>query len=346
MANPLQAFRSLKTWQQWAVGIGGVTVVGGYLLYERKKKAAAPAAAPAAAGTPAPVAGMVTDPSTGQAYPVDDTDPLTGLTYGTEIAEYGSVAAADEQATQAGAAAIENGQTQTEYYDATGQQPGAASPTNQQWITEVEAALSQLGYANADIQQGIARYFSSSPQGISKDGTNLYTMMDTAIGEFGPPPSGTYALINGSTTTAGGGTVTVPDETGRTDLATAEAAIKAAGLVPLAAGDPAGGNKGKVTAQNPAAGSEVSRGSSVTLTYTTAGAASDVTVPNEVGRKDLATAEAAIRKAGLVPKAAGESAAGNRGSVKSQEPAAGTKVARGTVVTLTYTSAPTKTNVH
>ena len=347
MANPLEVFKGLKTWQKWAVGVGGAAAAGGYLLYERKQKAAVPAAAAAPAATSATVAGMVTDPTTGQSYPIDDVDPLTQLTYGTEIAEYGSVAAADEQAAEAGDAAIEDGQTQEEYDEETGQS-GGGQATNAQWISEVESSLSQLGYANADIQQGLAKYFSSSPQGISKDGTNLYTMMDTAIGEYGPPPSGTYALINGSTTTTGGGTVTVPDEVGRTDLATAEAAIKAAGLVPLAAGDSAIGNKGKVTAQNPAAGSTVSKGSSVTLTYTAggAGAGSDVTVPDEVGRTDLATAEAAIKAAGLVPKAAGDSAAGNKGHVSGQDPAGGTKAAKGSTVTLTYTTAPTKTNVH
>ena len=266
MANPLDAFKGLKPWQQGAVVAGGVAVVGGVVLYERKQKAAAaaaPAAAPADTAS-ASVAGMVTDPTTGQSYPIDDTDPLSGLTYGAEIQEYGSVAAADEQATQEGDAAIQEGLTQAEYDQETGQGPGGGGGTltNEQWISEVEAALSQLGYANADIQQGIARYFSSSPQGISKDGTNLYQMMDTAIGEFGPPPTGTYALIKGGAGTGpGAGERHVPDEVGRTDLATAEASIRAAGLVPLPAGDSPKGNRGKVTAQDPAAGSSVSKGS-------------------------------------------------------------------------------------
>jgi hypothetical protein len=353
MANPLDAFKGLKKWQQGAVVVGGVVVVGGFVVYERKAKAAAaatPAAAPAAAVS-ASVAGMVTDPTTGQSYPVDDTDPVSGLTYGIEIQEYGSVAAADEEAS--GGAAAEEGLTQTEYDEETGQGSGSggATASNAQWVAEVESALSQLGYSDADIQQGLARYFSSSPQGTAADGTNLYNMMETAIGEFGPPPSGTYALIKGGATPGpGADSVTVPDEVGREDLATAEAAIKAAGLVPHAAGDSGAGNKGKVTAQDPAAGSSVSKGSGVTLTYTVSGstppAPGDVTVPNAVGRKDLSTAEAVIRKAGLTPKAAGDSPAGNKGSVTSQDPAAGAKVAKGAVVTLTYTTAPSKTNVH
>ena len=353
MANPLDAFKGLKPWQQGAVAVGGIVVVGGFVLYERKAKAAAATAAatPAApAATSASVAGMVTDPSTGQSYPIDDTDPLTGLTYGTEIQEYGSVGAADEQATANGAAAGQEGLNQTQYDEETGQSAGSTT-SNAQWVAEVESALSQLGYSDADIQQGLARYFSSSPQGIAKDGVNLYQMMDTAIGEFGPPPSGTYALIKGGGSPGpGADSVEVPDEVGREDLATAEAGIKAAGLVPRAAGDSAKGNKGKVTAQDPKAGSTVSKGSAVTLTYTVSGStpppAGDFTVPNVVGRKDLRTAEALIKKAGLTPKAAGDSPVGNKGSVTSQDPKAGAKVAKGATVTLTYTTAPSKTNVH
>lgn len=62
--------------------------------------------------------------------------------------------------------------------------------------------------------------------------------------------------------------VTVPDVVGRHDLDTAEAIIKAADLVPEAKGDSPVGNRGKVTAQSPAAGAHVNSGSNVTLTYT------------------------------------------------------------------------------
>ena len=128
MANPLDAFKGLKGWQKGAVVIGGVAAVGGLVLYERKQKAAAAApAAAGAAGASASVAGMVTDPTTGQSYPIDDTDPVSGLTYGTEIQEYGSVAAADEEATAGGGAAAEEGLTQTEYGYETGQSAAQAA---------------------------------------------------------------------------------------------------------------------------------------------------------------------------------------------------------------------------
>jgi hypothetical protein len=135
------------------------------------------------------------------------------------------------------------------------------------------------------------------------------------------------------TVTYGAPTVLVPNEIGRTDLATAEAGIRAAGLVPKAAGASAVGNKGEVTAESPAAGTRVAEGTTVTLTYTLP----KVTVPSEIGRTDLATAEAGIRAAGLVPRAVGSSGAGNKGKVTAESPAAGTKVAKGSTVTLTYT---------
>jgi len=135
------------------------------------------------------------------------------------------------------------------------------------------------------------------------------------------------------TVTYGRPNVVVPNEIGRTDLATAEAGIRAAGLVAKAAGASGAGNLGSVTGESPAAGTTVPSGTTVTLTYSLP----KVTVPSEIGRTDLATAEAGIRAAGLVPKAVGSSGAGNKGKVTAESPAAGTKVTKGSTVTLTYT---------
>jgi peptidoglycan hydrolase-like protein with peptidoglycan-binding domain len=61
---------------------------------------------------------------------------------------------------------------------------------------------------------------------------------------------------------------TVPDVIGRVDLGTAEAILVAAGFVVDAKGDNATGNKGSVTAQDPAAGATADKGTVVTVTYT------------------------------------------------------------------------------
>jgi len=353
MANPLDAFKGLKPWQQGAVVLGGVVVVGGFVVYERKAKAASAAAGAAAVpstgaatgATSATVGDMVTDPTTGQTYPADDVDPASGLTYGAEIQEYGSVAAADEAGAEAGDSAIEEGLTQTEYDEETGQPAGGgAATTNAQWMAEVESGLSEQGYTASDIGQALAAYFASQPLGITSDGVSEYEIINLAVSEYGPPPTGSYPILSGggSATLPGSGNVIVPDVVGRTDLDTAEGIITQAGLVPHAAGDSGTGNKGSVTAQSPAAGSTVSKGSSVTLTYTVPAstASASVEVPNVIGRTDLDTAKGLITDAGLKATASAASvaaSAGNKGKVTSQSPKAGTKVAKGSTVTLVYT---------
>jgi len=350
MANPLDVFKGLKPWQQGAIVAGGVGVVGWY-VYERRKSAAAAAAAPAAPGAAAAAStagDMVTDPTTGETYPADSVDPATGLTYGTEIQEYGSVAAADEAGTEAGDAAIEEGLTQSEYDQETGQPydtPAAPVATNAQWMAEVETGLSSQGYSASDIGQALAAYFASQPLGITSDGTSEYEIINLAVSEYGPPPSGSYPVLSGagSASLPGTGNVVVPNVVGRIDLNTAEGIITAAGLAAHAAGDNPAGNKGSVTSQDPAAGSTVSKGSSVTLTYTVPASASgtgNVAVPNVVGRTDLDTAEQIITAAGLKATASAASVAaskGNTGKVTSQNPAAGAQAPKGSTVTLVYT---------
>jgi hypothetical protein len=63
----------------------------------------------------------------------------------------------------------------------------------------------------------------------------------------------------------------------------------------------------------------------------------EVTVPNVIGRADLDTAEGILASAGLNPASRGDPGAGNKGSVTSQSPAAGTLVPHGTTVIITYT---------
>jgi Ricin-type beta-trefoil lectin domain len=64
----------------------------------------------------------------------------------------------------------------------------------------------------------------------------------------------------------------------------------------------------------------------------------NVTVPNEVGRADCATAQGVVAAAGLVPVLTGISCVGNTGSVTSESPAAGSSEPAGTTITLNYTS--------
>jgi hypothetical protein len=353
MANPLDAFKNLKPWQQGAVIAGGVGVVGVVVWQKEKSKKASnvPVTPPTAtqAATSGGTAGEIADPTTGTMYPDTAVDPDTGLTYDQEITEYGSVSAADSASSGVSDQAALQGETPQEYveqtggYTGTGTTTGSTVTTNAQWMSEVESGLSEQGYTASDIGQALAAYFAGKPLGVSSDGGNLYTIMNLAVSEYGPPPVGSYPLLNGggSATLPGTGNAVVPNVVGRTDLGTAEGIIKSAGLTARAAGDSPTGNKGSVTAQDPAAGSTVAKGSSVTLTYTVSGGSTPpgrtVKVPNVVGRTDLGTAEAIIRAAGLEAKATGGSPAGNKGTVTAQNPKAGASVAKGSTVTLTYT---------
>ena len=277
MANPLEAFRGLKTWQQVAV-VGGGLAVAGVVVYEKKAKAKSTAAAEptavtaAAAGTTG-TAGEIEDPTTGQFYPDDSVDPETGLTYQQEITEYGSVAAADQEGLSVQGEL--QGETPEEYEEQIGGTStgttGTAVATNAQWMAEVESGLSEQGYSASDIGQGIAGYFAGKPLGTSADGTNLYTMMNLAISEYGPPPTGSYALLNGSGASTLPGTgnpvpgnVTVPNVVGQ-EIAKAGPEITAAGLV-WDGPAPVKGKVVTVTSTTPAAGTSVAKGTTIRAT--------------------------------------------------------------------------------
>ena len=73
-------------------------------------------------------------------------------------------------------------------------------------MSEVESGLSEQGYTASDIGQGIAAYFAGKPLATSSDGTNLYTMINNAVSKYGPPPTGSYPLLNGSGTSSLPGT--------------------------------------------------------------------------------------------------------------------------------------------
>ena len=90
-----------------------------------------------------------------------------------------------------------------------------------------------------------------------------------------------------------------------------------------------------VIRQDPAAGSNVSPGSTVTLTVSLGG---NVTVPNVVDVR-VADAQAQLQAAGLQTRLAYETSGGvNKGFVIKSDPLAGTSVSLGTTITLTIST--------
>ncbi len=138
------------------------------------------------------------------------------------------------------------------------------------------------------------------------------------------------------------GNVAVPALTGMTRTA-AEAAIVNAGLAVGAVTEQnhATVPAGRIISQNPAAGTSVAPGSSVALVVSLGPAPANATVPTLAGMT-RAAAEAAIVNAGLVVGTVTEQrhATIPAGSVISQNPAAGTSVARGSSVAMVVSLGP------
>jgi len=249
--------------QKIAIVVGGVAVAG-LAFYEIKHKSSSGTSSNTTTGNAA-TPQTVTDPTTGETYPADGIDPADGMTYAEEIDQYGSIEAAEEAYGQN----VSGYTSPSSTSQSAAQGQSAAYGSNAAWSQAVTSGLTDLGYSSEDVAQALGLYLDAQPLGTLADGTSAYSLVQTALAEYGPPPSGTYALIQPSATqTSTPAPVTVPNVVGRTDLDTAEGIIAQAGLSPASRGDSGTGNKGSVTAQSPVAGSKVSKGSTVILTYT------------------------------------------------------------------------------
>ncbi len=253
MADVTIAGRKFPRWMVITTVAGGAAVTG-YILWQRHESAAA-AAAPAAASSSGTA--TVTDPSTGAVYPADGTDPVTGLTYGQEISEYGSVEAAEQAAGD-----VSDDYAPDEGYYGYGDDTGDETPpvtygNNTAWAQAAESGLSEIGYSETDVAEALGLWFAGKPL-TSSEAAICYA----AEAEYGDPPDGAPPIVL-ATTSSGG--VTVPDVTG-VDVEQATQILDAAGLK---ASGPAGvkGVTHVVTGTTPKAETKVASGTTVTLAY-------------------------------------------------------------------------------
>jgi beta-lactam-binding protein with PASTA domain len=123
--------------------------------------------------------------------------------------------------------------------------------------------------------------------------------------------------------------VAVPNVVGESQSA-AVARLNRAGLVSRVQTKPSSLPAGTVFAEHPAAGSRVTRGSAVTLVTSVA---SEVLVPNVVGEK-AAAAVKALHAKGLTVETSRVVSSKPDGTVVSQSPAAGSKVAKGSTAAI------------
>lgn len=266
--NPFKEnpFKNLSKNQKYAVA-GGVVLFGGFLVIRHHKSTGS--WNPFSAGSGAAGTQTGTDPITGLPYADDSQiDPLTGQGYLAEAQQYGSVQAAEAAVSSFGATVP----TGTGYGQnpASGGSTGSSGSTassaayasNSDWVQAVTAGLSEIGYSLTTIDAGIQGYFASQELPAQE-----YQAMKVALSEFGPPPNGSFQLLQAPTQGPGKTMVTVPDVTG-VDVEQATGILKTAGLK---ATGPAG-VKGKihvVTSTRPAKNSQVTSGSTVALNYKT-----------------------------------------------------------------------------
>jgi hypothetical protein len=330
------AGKKISYW--WLVG-GGVGVVLVVYLYRRGTSASTATTATTADSS-------TVDPATGLPYSQDSQiDPLTGMTFLSEAEEYGSVSAA-EAAVSSGSAYDPYGDADTSNvgYDAgystgygayygTGTPTGASYASNAAWAQAVQTGLSALGYSAETVGSALGLYLNGSALNATQT-----AIVQTAVAEYGPPPVGSFAIVQSGNGSGGGGgtTVKVPPVTGLT-VEQATAVIDAEGLK---ASGPAGvqGVTHVVTSTTPAEGASVASGSTVKLAYKSesggsSGSTADVTVPNVVGQEQ-SKAYGVLSAAGLHPSGPAP-VPGKVHTVTAQRPTAGSKVSRNSTVTLT-----------
>ena len=153
------------------------------------------------------------------------------------------------------------------------------------------------------------------------------------------------------------GQATVPDVRGQ-DVASAKAALTAAGLVPTVFQVPGAQPKGTVTGQNPLPNKKVARGSKVrinvsagagasggtttTRSTTTTTATQQVQVPNVVGLQQN-VAQRRLNRAGLAVRVQYIASSKPSGQVVDQSPITGTSVKKGSRVQITVSLGPNST---
>jgi hypothetical protein len=257
----------------WVVIGGGVGVVAVVYFYKKSANSAAANSSTASTSTSNAI-----DPLTGLPYTQDSQiDPLTGMTYLSEAQEYGSVQAA-ESAVQSGSSYGAYGYGTTGYYgtagypttNVNGSPPttGTSFANNAQWAQAVQSGLAGLGYSSTDVASALGLYLNNMPLGTLADGVSAVSIVQAAVAEYGPPPVGSFTIIQSGTTTPPptvNNNVTVPNVVGQSNV-DAQRILKAAGFKVSAPADY--GPKGSVmyiTSEQPAAGTSVAPGTTILL---------------------------------------------------------------------------------
>jgi serine/threonine-protein kinase len=230
------------------------------------------------------------------------------------------------------------------------------------WLIPALVILAVVGVAGSMLLSSGKTYYVPSVDGstqaqavaaLRQAGFTNYTVVPQANGSvpkgnvISTSPAGGSSVSSTATpvtiyVSSGQGQVAVPDVTNQ-DQAAATATLQKAGLVVNAQPDPTSTKaKGTVTSQDPAGGTQVAPGSTVTIKVSGGG----VTVPSVLNSNYLA-AQAQLQNLGLVvtvtPGNDPASPPAGPGNVWQQSIQPNTVVAQGAAITLTYEPAATPT---
>jgi hypothetical protein len=212
MDNP---FKGLPKPAIYAVLVGGVAV-SGYALYQHHKTSGSWSPfATGTSGSSSTTSTTQTDPVTGLPYSQDDAvDPVTGLMYLAEAQQYGSVQAAEADVSQFGQSTTSGsgiGVQPATYPVAnspSGTQTGSPYTSNAAWAQAAQAGLTDIGYDGPTVAAALGAYLTQTPLTSAQA-----VIVNTAIGEFGPPPVGNLQVIlqptSGPGQTGGGSSPTI-----------------------------------------------------------------------------------------------------------------------------------------
>ena len=199
-------FKNLSKQQKIAV-IAGSVALGGFVIYRHHSTTGS--WNPFSKGSSTSGAGSSQiDPVTGLAYSMDNSiDPLTGLSYLSEADQYGSVAAAESSVSAYGSSTATG----------SGIPVNPASPiasgspnsvvgsdvytSNAAWAQAAESGLSDIGYSSTDVATALGLYLTD--QQVSAAQAQL---ISAAIAEYGPPPVGSFSIIQSPVSTPSGTT--------------------------------------------------------------------------------------------------------------------------------------------
>jgi hypothetical protein len=201
-------FEKLSKTEKVAVIAGGSAILA-FALYQHHKSTGswspfASGDTSNSGGDAAGGAGTVTDPVSGSVYSDTAVDPVTNLTYASEISQFGSVQAAESQyaATSYGGtggtvtpSAYDTGYSSASSLTGTTTASGTNVYTsNSAWAQAVQAGLTDVSgsssYDGTDIGQALGAYLTGQPLTAAQA-----QVVQVAIAEYGPAPVGNLQII-------------------------------------------------------------------------------------------------------------------------------------------------------